>query len=172
VFPEPDFAVEAAPEQMLARLSEQIAHAGGTLPSGHRHGDLGAAVSVRSVDHQGHQIVIRTHYEIEVDGRPFEPEATVDLGGRVHYHGLPTRDFASMVDLVRKAIDTFPADFDSPAPSRDPDQHAHHAAAASGQEVPHVRDSGEPPANPPPGRGHAQDHPGTGAGPGPAETGR
>lgn len=37
---------------------------------------------------------------------------TVDNGGRVHYHGLPTRDFPSAIDLVKKAIDFFPDDFD------------------------------------------------------------
>ena len=103
---EPDFAEQAQPEQMLARLNEQIEH--GLADEGHDHGE---AVSVRSASHRGHEIVIRTRYEIEVDGRPFNPAFTVDLGGRVHYHGLPTQDFASMVDLVRKAIDAVPDDF-------------------------------------------------------------
>lgn len=133
---EPDFAAEAAPEQIVAAVAEQVAAAGGSLPHTHHEGEHPQAVSVRTVTHRGHHIVIRTRYEIEVDGRPFSPLVTVDLGGRVHYHGLPTRDFASMVDLVNKAIDTFPADFAHNASSGQPsDQHpaggsgGHHAPA-------------------------------------------
>ena len=33
-------------------------------------GQHGPAVSVRETDHKGHHIVIRTSYEIRVDGRP------------------------------------------------------------------------------------------------------
>ncbi len=54
---------------------------------------------------------MRTTYEITVDSAPFDVHLTVDNGGRVHYHGLPTRDFASVIGLVEKAIDVFPDDF-------------------------------------------------------------
>ena len=75
------------------------------------HHHAGPMAAVRTVSHRGHEIVIRTTYEITVDGQPFEANVTVDNDGRVHYHGLPTRDFESTVDLVKKAVDYFPDDF-------------------------------------------------------------
>ena len=66
---------------------------------------------MRYASYKGHQIAVRTTYEITVDGRPFAIHVTVDNSGRVHYHGLPTRDFPSLIGLVQKAIDMFPADF-------------------------------------------------------------
>lgn len=126
---EPDFAAEAAPEKIVAAVADQVAAAGGSLPHTHHEGAHPEAVSVRKVNYRGHDILIRTRYEIEVDGRPFAPAVTVDLGGRVHYHGLPTRDFSSMVDLVRKAIDTFPEDF-APAAADGPGADPGHDVSA------------------------------------------
>lgn len=77
----------------------------------HRRGEL---ASVRTATHRGHEIVVRTTYAISVDGQPFDVALTVDNGGRVHYHGLPTRDFGSAIALVKKAIDQFPDDFPEP----------------------------------------------------------
>ncbi len=121
---ERDFAAEATPDRIAGAIAEQVAAAGGSLPHSHHEGAQPQAVSVRTLSYRGHEVVIRTKYEIEVDGRPFSPQITVDMGGRVHYHGLPTRDFASMVDLVRKAIDTFPADF-QPGAWGEPGGHHH-----------------------------------------------
>jgi hypothetical protein len=124
-----DFATEADPERIVASLAERVAAEGGGLPHKEHEGEHPEAVSVRIVTHRGHRIVVRTHYEIDVDGQPFNPPVTVDVGGRVYYHGLPTRDFASVVDLVRKAIDTFPDDFaertghDGEGLTRPDDQH-------------------------------------------------
>ncbi len=99
-----------------------IAHADDLREAAHAH-HMGPLTSVRSISHRGHEIVIRTTYEITVDGEPFDAHVTVDNAGRVHYHGLPTRDFPSTVDLVKKAIDYFPVDF---GPERVPDdEHAH-----------------------------------------------
>jgi hypothetical protein len=80
--------------------------------------------SVRTASYKGHEIVIETTYAITVDGTPFEAPLIVDNGGRVYYHGLPTRDFPSAVDLVENAIDHFPSDF--PAGEAPPDEHPHH----------------------------------------------
>ncbi|MEO6958257.1 MAG: hypothetical protein ABI137_16060 [Antricoccus sp.] len=88
----------------LAANAEQIATAG------HAHGGDEIS-SLRQATHNGHQITVRTTYQITVDGQPFDVHLTVDNKGRVHYHGLPTRDFASVIGLVEKAIDVFPADF-------------------------------------------------------------
>lgn len=117
---QPD-AVRAA----LTANAAQIAHAG------HPHGG-GDLTSVREAEYKGHRILVRTTYEITVDGRPFVVHLTVDNAGRVHYHGLPTRDFASVIGLVEKAIDVFPADFTGgtepdpdPDPDPDPGHHGH-----------------------------------------------
>lgn len=88
----------------LSRYAEDLARAA----EPHHGGDL---IDVRTARHGGHDIVVRTRYEITVDGRPFDVQMSVNNLGRVHYHGLPTRDFASAVDLVKKAIDVFGEEF-------------------------------------------------------------
>jgi hypothetical protein len=116
-----DFVGAAQPEEIrkaLAANAEQIASAG------HAHGS-GDLSSMRYASYKGHQITVRTTYEITVDGRPFVIHVTVDNNGRVHYHGLPTRDFPSLIGLVQKAIDMFPEDFREPA-KPDPDDGSHH----------------------------------------------
>jgi len=82
--------------------------------------------SMRYASYKGHQITVRTTYEITVDGRPFAIHVTVDNSGRVHYHGLPTRDFPSLIGLIQKAIDMFPEDFPEPVSKPDPDDGSHH----------------------------------------------
>jgi hypothetical protein len=126
-----DLASAARPDRIAAAVAANTAddEAGAGPHTG--HGPGGELASVRTATHEGHEIVIRTRYEIEVDGQPFSPHVVVDNAGRVHYHGLPTRDFASLVALVEKAIDVFPDDF-GPAPHDDghppdhPDGHHHH----------------------------------------------
>jgi hypothetical protein len=104
-----DLSAASQPDLVAAAVTANAAaDVGGPHPG---HGPGPEITSVRTAEHKGHRIVIRTRYEIEVDGRPFEPHIVVDNAGRVHYHGLPTRDFASMVALVQKAIDVFPGDF-------------------------------------------------------------
>ena len=67
--------------------------------------------SVREADHKGHHILVRTHYQIEVDGHMVMGHMGVTNDGHVHYHPLPNLSFASAVDLVKQLIDTFPDDF-------------------------------------------------------------
>jgi hypothetical protein len=67
--------------------------------------------SVREADYAGHHIVIRTRYHIEVDGRMLMGHMGVTNDGNVHYHPVPNVAFPSAVDLVKKLIDIFPADF-------------------------------------------------------------
>jgi hypothetical protein len=118
----PDLSEDASPERMVRAIAENVA---ATDPSPHDHhgGDRAQTVSVRTAEHRGHRISIRAVYEIEVDDQPFNPQVIVDNAGRVHYHGLPTRDFASLVDLVKRAIDTFPEDFrEEPEPPTEHDE--------------------------------------------------
>ena len=67
--------------------------------------------SVREADHNGHHIIVRTHYEIEVDGHRVMGHMGVTNDGQVHYHPLPNLSFTSAVDLVKQLIETFPDDF-------------------------------------------------------------
>lgn len=101
------------PAELRAALRTHAAELAHAADPGHG----GDPVDVRTARHDGHDIVVRTRYEITVDGRPFDVHLSVANNGRVHYHGLPTRDFASVIDLVTKAIDIFGEEFaDDPAP--------------------------------------------------------
>ena len=42
--------------------------------------------SVRKADYKGHHIVIRTQYQIEVDGKMIMGHLRVTNDGQVHYH--------------------------------------------------------------------------------------
>jgi hypothetical protein len=67
--------------------------------------------SVRVADYAGHHIVVRTRYEIAVDGRMLMGHMGVTNDGNVHYHPVPNLAFPSAVELVKKLIDIFPDDF-------------------------------------------------------------
>ncbi len=122
-----DLVTASKPERLRAALAANASDVRAAA-SQHHAGEL---ASVRTESHRGREIVIKTIYEITVDGRPFDIEMTVDNGGRVHYHGLPTRDFPSAIDLVKKAIDFFPDDFDEADQPLNPDhagnEGSHHA---------------------------------------------
>ena len=81
----------------------------GAPPAGHGH--RGPIETVREDHYRGRHIVVRTTYEIAVDGRPVTGHLNVGNDGRVHYHAVPNLSFASAIDLVRQLIDTFPEDF-------------------------------------------------------------
>ena len=90
------------------------------------HGDM---ASTREADYKGHHIVVRTTYEIEVDGKPVTGHLGVTNDGEVHYHPIPNQSFPSAIELVERVIDTFPDDFDgSAAPPAPPPHGGHHAA--------------------------------------------
>ena len=84
--------------------------AGQPVVAGHA-GHEGPFESVREVEYKGHNIIIRTHYEIRVDGTSLGGHIYVDNSGRVSSHAMPTYSFVSTVDLVKKLIDAFPANF-------------------------------------------------------------
>ena len=104
-----ELSLGAAPESIVQRLTE----GGAELPTqdhGHGHGG-GQMESVREATYRGHHIVVRTTYQLEVDGMPIEGHMGVTNDGQVHYHAVPNLSFASAVDMVKKLIDTFPEDF-------------------------------------------------------------
>ena len=119
---DPDLTAAASPDAVRAAL---VAHADELALASRPH-HTSALASVREAFHRGHQIVVRTTYVITVDERPFEAHVTVDNAGRVYYHGLPTRDFASVIDLVAKAIDAFPDDFPAHPGHGEPEGHEEH----------------------------------------------
>ena len=69
--------------------------------------------SVREAEYDGHHIVVKTRYHIEVDGQVLNGHFAVTNDGQVHYHPLPNISFASAIDLVKQLIDLFPADFEN-----------------------------------------------------------
>jgi hypothetical protein len=74
----------------------------------HAHG---GAQTLREADYKGHHIEICTTYTVKVDGKPVTGHIGVSDGGQVHYHAVPNLEFDSAIDLVKKLIDVFPADF-------------------------------------------------------------
>jgi len=122
----PDLVAASQPEALRAALA---ANADKLQHAAEEHHGGGGLESVRQATYKGHEIVVRTSYAITVDGRPFNVHLTIDNDGRVHYHGLPTRDFPSVIGLVEKAIDVFGDEFgppDQPAdPEPEPEPHGH-----------------------------------------------
>jgi hypothetical protein len=114
-----ELAQAAGSEAIAERVTEQA----GRLPrqdQGHDHGHGMPMESTREATYDGHHIVIRTTYHIEVDGMPIEGHLGVTDDGQVHYHAVPNLSFASALDLVKLLIDTFPEDFEA---ETEPHQH-------------------------------------------------
>ena len=75
---------------------------------GHKGGGL---TSVRTVEHKGRKIFIKTTYQIEVDGQSYKGHAQVNSEGRIHCHAIPYDSFPSAVDFVKQLIDLYPESF-------------------------------------------------------------
>ncbi len=71
----------------------------------------GGITSIRYAEHNGHKIVIKTTYEIEVDGVPFRGHVSVDDSGRLQCHAIPYDSYASAVEFVKHLIDLYPESF-------------------------------------------------------------
>jgi hypothetical protein len=97
------------PKDLLSDAYKRL-NAGQPIVAGHA-GHEGHFVSVREAEYKGHKITVRTHYEIKVDGKPISGHIYVDNSGRVSSHAMPAYSFVSTVDLVKKLIDAFPANF-------------------------------------------------------------
>jgi hypothetical protein len=89
------------------RLSAFLARRPMVMP----HHGAGSVESTREADQNGHHIVVRTTYQIEVDGHVIPVPLGVDNDGHVHCHSLPNYQFNSAIDLVKQLIDSFPGDF-------------------------------------------------------------
>jgi hypothetical protein len=98
-------------QDVLASVYKRL-KAGKPVAMGHaeRHHKM-PLESVREVEYNGHHIIIHTQYKIKVDGKSLSGHIYVDNSGRVSTHALPNYSFTSTVDLVKKLIDAFPANF-------------------------------------------------------------
>ena len=83
----------------------------------HVHQDLGM-VTVREAEYRDKRIIVKTHYEISIDGKPLQSHVSVQDNGTVHCHGLPNYSFLSMVDMVRQVIDSTVDEFQPPRSNR------------------------------------------------------
>jgi hypothetical protein len=102
----------------LTRASQPAA-LGGYLKkasaTGHSmHGAMGKGKSVRTAEHNGHEIVLTTSYRVELDGKVLKIPLMVNDSGDVHCHSLPNYQFDSAMDMVKAIIDAFPEDFPPP----------------------------------------------------------
>lgn len=111
-----------APEDALAeardliRRRDNVLHAYAAQPAnGHQHEHS----SVRTAEHKGHHIEIKTTYELTIDGDPLEAHMEVSPNGNVHYHGIPNYTSASAVDVLKQVIDSFPDDYPPLDPPED-----------------------------------------------------
>jgi hypothetical protein len=113
---------------------------------GHSHGAAGGhghpMESVRTATHLGHEIVIKTCYEITVDGKPLATPLSVGNDGTLHTHALPEYGFSSAVDLVKTIVEIFPDEFPDVEPG-----HGHHDPESSSGQQGHGHG------------GHAHEHP-------------
>jgi hypothetical protein len=93
-------------------------------------GRRGHGASVREAHYKGHHIVIRTTYEVKVNGRKFDVALGVSDGGQVYYHGMPNVAFDSAIDLMKSVIDQFPEAFSKKASGKEAgDGHQNHGEA-------------------------------------------
>ena len=94
------------PESIAAYVKSNAANAKRAQEMHH-----GESLVTRETDYKGHHIVVRTKYEVEVDGKPLMGHLGVSDAGAVHYHPVPNMSFASALDMVKKIIDVFPDEF-------------------------------------------------------------
>ena len=111
------------PESIAAYVKSNAANAKRAQEMHH-----GESLVTRETDYKGHHIVVRTKYEVEVDGKPLMGHLGVSDAGAVHYHPVPNMSFASALDMVKKIIDVFPDEFGpgaTPEPMPDMDHTGH-----------------------------------------------
>lgn len=129
---------------------------------GHGEGDQAHSTeSVRTATHCGHEIVIKTCYEITIDGKPLQAHLSVNDDGSIHSHALPEYSFTSAVDVVKKIVEAFPDEFPCDdgsgaggGPSAGGSGHAHGSGGSSpgGHSHGHGHDHGK--ASPSGRKGH------------------
>jgi hypothetical protein len=114
------------PASIAGYVRRHAARAKKALMDMHEHAP---AETIRTVDYQGHRIVIGTTYRIEVDGRRVGGHFVVTDEGQVQCHALPNYTFSSAVDMVKAMVDVFPEDF-SGTPGPGEHEHGSHGGGA------------------------------------------
>lgn len=105
-----DFDAASSALAQVQRRAREVAAMGA-----HAH----ESTSVRSAEHNGHQIEIVTTYELRINGERLTGHLGVNADGTVHYHGVPNYATESAIDLAKQIVDSFPDDYSRPArPSR------------------------------------------------------
>jgi hypothetical protein len=103
------------PSVLGGYLKKRVAAAGHAT-----HGHAEHPRSVRTAEHNGHQIELTTTYRVEIDGKVFKIPLMVDASGNVHCHSHPNYQFDSALDMIKAVVDAFPEDFPSPAAKAKP----------------------------------------------------
>lgn len=75
------------------------------------HEHDGPIKSIRTAKHNGREIKITATYDIRIDGRRVGGHLEVNNDGQVHNHGLPNYKWASMIDMCKQLVNSFPEDF-------------------------------------------------------------
>lgn len=100
----------------------------------HHHGP---SEVVRTDHYKGHDITVKTTYEITIDGQSIPLHVHVGNDGSVHVHSLPNYIFGSALAMVRRLIDQFPDALFDPETDRGGDSgHGHmpdHQGRATGR---------------------------------------
>lgn len=115
----------------LAAKTKSLADYLADLPQSHGDHMSSRVETVRNDEHKGHHILIRTIYEIEVDGQLRQIPLGIDNDGQLHCHALPNYQFNSAIDMVKLLIDIFPGDFSQP--HHEHGGHNHHMPEAEGE---------------------------------------
>ena len=84
---------------------------------GDSHGGHGL-VSKRVFTHRGHEVSIKTTYEITIDDKPYAGHVSVDEEGHIRCHSIPYETYPSAVDFVKQLIDQYPRSFPAPCAKR------------------------------------------------------
>ena len=81
------------------------------------HGGRGL-VSTRVFTHRGHEVSIKTTYEITIDSKPYAGHVSVDEEGYIRCHSIPYETYPSAVDFVKQLIEQYPRSFPAPCDKR------------------------------------------------------
>lgn len=65
---------------------------------------------VEEFEHEGHKVVVRTRYEIEIDGEPVKTHVSIRSDGRFFSHALPYFTFSSPRQMAEALAEYYAKD--------------------------------------------------------------
>jgi hypothetical protein len=94
-------------------MAEEGAHNGHEHHGGHQHsGEHGHTLEeIEDIEHAGRRIVVRTRYEIEIDGKQVKTHMWIRSDGRFVTHALPYFSFSSPREMAEALAEYYSADF-------------------------------------------------------------